>query len=147
MIVGIGTDMASIARIETVLKGQGARFVERCFAPEEQAWVNAAAKGDARRLAASYAKRWAAKEACAKALGTGIRDGIFLKDIAVINDALGAPALVLSGGAKERLTQITPHGMTSYIHLSMSDEAETALAFVVISAEIGTISEKKGPLP
>ncbi|MBI1215123.1 MAG: holo-ACP synthase [Alphaproteobacteria bacterium] len=141
MILGIGTDMAAVARIEDVLQRHGERFLDRCFAPEERAWVEKAAAGDARRRAAGYAKRWAAKEACAKALGHGIRDEIFLKDIAVINDSMGAPSLALSGGAKERLTQITPKGMTPYIHISLSDEAETALAFVVISAGRGAAED------
>ena len=87
--------------------------------------------------AAGYAKRWAAKEACAKALGLGIRDGIHLKDMAVVNDADGQPGLVLLGGAKDRLTAITPQGMTSQIHLSLTDDAPMAMAFVVISAEAG----------
>jgi holo-[acyl-carrier protein] synthase len=135
MIIGIGTDITAIARIEKVLAEHGGRFVARCYSAEERARVESAAAGDAKRLAAGYAKRWAAKEACAKALGLGIRDNVFLKDIAVINDSMGAPQLALSGGAKERLTQITPRGMTPFIHISLSDEAETALAFVVIDAQ------------
>lgn len=134
MILGIGTDITSIDRIEETLARQGERFLERCFAPAERAHVEAAAKGDEKRRASGYAKRWAAKEACAKALGLGIAGEVFLKDIAVTNDEAGKPALTLTGGAKERLTRLTPGGMTSYIHVSLSDEPPMALAFVVISA-------------
>jgi holo-[acyl-carrier protein] synthase len=135
MILGIGTDISNIDRIEDILKKQDARFLDRCFTEGERAYVEAVAKGDTKRRAAGYAKRWAAKEAGAKALGLGIRDDVFLKDIAVVNDAAGAPALILSGGAKERLTALTPKGMTAYIHVSLSDEPPQALAFVIVSAE------------
>jgi holo-[acyl-carrier protein] synthase len=135
MILGVGTDIASIARIQGVLDDHGARFTQRCFSENERAYVEAAAKGDAAARAAGYAKRWAAKEACAKALGLGITEEVFLKDIEVINDAGGKPALRLLGGAKDRLTALTPKGMTSHIHVSLSDEPPLALAFVVISAE------------
>lgn len=134
MILGIGTDMASIARIEDVLATQGERFIARCFAAEERAHV----EKNPERRAAGYAKRWAAKEAAAKALGLGIRDGIFLKDIVVINDAMGRPSLELRAGALERLRAITPAGMTADIQVSLSDEARAALAFVVISAAQAT---------
>jgi holo-[acyl-carrier protein] synthase len=135
MILGIGTDITNIERIADALARQGERFQDRCFGSEERSYIETAAKGDAMRRAAGYAKRWAAKEACAKALGLGIREHIFLKDIAVVNDTAGAPGLLLSGGAKERLTQITPEGMTASIYVSLSDEPPMALAFVVISAE------------
>ena len=135
MILGIGTDMASAERIARILAEKGDRFITRCFAPEERARVEESAGGEARRRASGYAKRWAAKEACAKALGLGIRDDIFLKDIAVVNDAAGKPMIELSGGAKERLTRLTPDGMTASVHVSLSDEGAMALAFVVISAE------------
>jgi holo-[acyl-carrier protein] synthase len=134
LILGIGTDITSIDRIEALLAKQGERFLDRCFTPAERAHVEAAAKGDIKRRAAGYAKRWAAKEACAKALGLGIREHIFLKDIAVTNDTAGAPALDLTGGAKERLTSITPPGKTARTLLSLSDEPPMALAFVVVSA-------------
>lgn len=137
MILGIGTDMASIARIAGILQDHGDRFVQRCFAAEEQAKVEGAARGNPDVRAAGYAKRWAAKEACAKALGLGIREEVFLKDIVVINDAEGKPGLTLKGGAKDRLTALTPKGMTSHIHVSLSDEPPLALAFVVISATPG----------
>lgn len=132
MILGIGTDIASITRIEEALQKHKARFVDRCFSAEEKAH---AAKAPQDKQAASYAKRWAAKEACAKALGLGIREDVFLKDISVTNDAQGKPALLLSGGAKERLTTLVPKGMTAKVHVSLSDDATLAQAFVVISAE------------
>jgi holo-[acyl-carrier protein] synthase len=135
MIIGVGTDMASVSRIAGVLEEHGDRFIRRCFAEEERARVESRAGSDPHLRAAGYAKRWAAKEACAKALGSGIRDDVFLKDIVVINGADGAPALDLRGGAKDRLTALTPQGMTPHVHVSLSDESATALAFVVISAE------------
>jgi len=122
MIIGIGTDIADIKRIEKTLAEHGDRFVARIFAPEE------AGEG-----AAHYAKRWAAKEAAAKALGCGIRDGIHMKDFVVTKDAAGKPSLKLEGGAAARLTAITPPGKTASIQLSLADDAGMALAFVVIS--------------
>jgi holo-[acyl-carrier protein] synthase len=136
LILGIGTDLASIERIAGVLEEHGNRFIERCFGPEEAGKVEKQAAGNIQLRAAGYAKRWAAKEACAKALGLGIRNDIYLKDIVVVNNPDGAPHLALSGGAKERLTAITPEGMTAHIHISLTDEAAMALAFVVISCEI-----------
>lgn len=137
MILGVGTDLASIARISDILNDHGDRFTQRCFAEEERNKVEKAAQGNLDARAAGYAKRWAAKEACAKALGLGIREEVFLKDIVVINDADGRPSLLLRGGAKDRLTAITPKGMTSHIHVSLSDEPPLAVAFVVISAAAG----------
>jgi holo-[acyl-carrier protein] synthase len=133
MILGIGTDLASITRIAEVLARHDDRFIDRCFGAEEREKVEKSAK-DATACAAGYAKRWAAKEACAKALGLGIRNGIYLKDIVVLNDAEGRPALDLRGGAKDRLTALTPRGMTATVHVSLTDERGTALAFVVVSA-------------
>lgn len=130
MILGIGTDIADMERIKTVLDEHGGRFKARCFAAEER--EKAEKSQDA---AAAFARRWAAKEATAKALGSGIRDDIYLKDIVILNDPAGRPFLELRGGAKERLTAMTPEGMTPHIHLSLSDEPPMALAFVVISAE------------
>ncbi|MBU6474962.1 MAG: holo-ACP synthase [Alphaproteobacteria bacterium] len=135
MILGIGTDMTSIARIDGALEKHGARFVTRCFSTEESEKIEKSAEMTPQLRAASYAKRWAAKEACAKALGLGIRNDIYLKDIAVANNPDGRPQLALSGGAKDRLTAITPGGMTARIDVSLTDEAGMALAFVVISAE------------
>lgn len=134
MILGIGTDLANIDRIAATLQNHGEQFIERCFSPEEREKVENAAKGDPLLRAAGYAKRWAAKEACAKALGLGIRRNIRLKDITVTNDADGRPGMVLTGGAKDRLTAITPQGMNPYIHISLTDESPMAAAFVIISA-------------
>ncbi|MDI1228851.1 MAG: holo-ACP synthase [bacterium] len=132
MILGIGTDIASIDRIARVLGDHGDRFTARCFAPEERARVEKNA--DEKSRASGYAKRWAAKEACAKALGLGIREQIYLKDITVVNDDAGRPSMALAGGAKTRLTELTPAGMTPRIDVSLSDDGGMALAFVVISA-------------
>lgn len=134
MIIGTGTDIVSIDRIRAVLLDHGERFIERCFTEEERAHVESRAGRNSDIAVAGYAKRWAAKEACAKALGLGIRDHIHLKDIAVINDSAGKPGLQLAGGAKERLTRLTPAGMTVDMHVSLSDEPPFALAFVIISA-------------
>ena len=132
MILGIGTDITDIQRIAQTLEEQGMRFVERCFAPEERDRIESR---EATHRASGYAKRWAAKEACAKALGRGIRDGIFLKDIVVINDAEGKPSLVLRGAAERRLSDMTPQGMQPRLDVSLSDEPPMAMAFVVISAQ------------
>jgi len=134
MILGTGTDITDINRIAATLADNGARFLDRCYTDAERAHVEAVSTGDDARRAAGYAKRWAAKEACAKALGCGIRGDVFLKDIAVVNDKDGKPSLVLTGGAKDRLTALTPEGMTSHIHVSLSDEPPMALAFVILSA-------------
>lgn len=134
MILGIGTDLASIDRIAETLQEHGERFVKRCFAEEEQARVEDKSKGDFQLRSAGYAKRWAAKEACAKALSLGITEDVFLKDIVVVNDSAGKPGIELRGGAKERLATLTPKGMTPHIHVSLSDEPPLAAAFVVISA-------------
>lgn len=135
MILGIGTDLADINRLQEVLEKHTDRFIDRCFGAEEREKVEKSANGDMAARAAGYAKRWAAKEACSKALGLGIRNDIYLKDIVVINDAEGRPSLQLSGGAKDRLTALTPKGMTAQLHVSLTDEPPMALAFVVISAE------------
>ena len=134
MILGTGTDITDINRIAATLAENGARFLDRCYTDAERAHVESVSTGDETRRAAGYAKRWAAKEACAKALGCGIRENVFLKDIAVVNDKDGKPGLVLTGGAKDRLTALTPEGMTSHIHVSLSDEPPMALAFVILSA-------------
>lgn len=134
MIIGIGTDLASIARIRDTLEGHGARFLDRVFTSAEQDRVEGASKGNIDLRAAGYAKRWAAKEAAAKALGLGIRDDIFLKDISVVNDHAGKPDLVVTGGARDRLMTLTPQGMTAALHVSLSDDRQMASAFVIISA-------------
>lgn len=126
--------MAGVTRIAEVLQRHGPRFLARCFTAEEVGYVEKSSDGDFIKRSCGYAKRWAAKEACAKALGLGVRDGVFLRDMYVINDMQGRPALCLRGGAKERLTAITPEGMTARVDLSLSDEYPLALAFVVISA-------------
>ena len=133
MILGIGSDLCTVSRISEILEKQGQRFKTRCFADEEQAYADSATDPDV--TSARYAKRWAAKEACAKALGMGIREDVFLKDIVVIKDRLGKPVLDLRGGAKEQLQAMAPPGLTAKLHLSLSDDSGLALAFVVITAE------------
>ncbi|MEM0922809.1 MAG: holo-ACP synthase [Pseudomonadota bacterium] len=129
MIIGIGSDLADIRRIEGTLERFGTRFVNRVFTPIEQA------KSDRRReRAASYAKRWAAKEACSKALGTGLSMGIRWREMGVVNLPSGQPTMALSGGAAERLAKLTPPGMTARIHLTITDDKPYAQAFVVIEA-------------
>jgi holo-[acyl-carrier protein] synthase len=134
MILGIGNDLVDIRRIERSLERFGDRFVERCFTPLERAKSERRAKVPGQR-ASSYAKRFAAKEACAKALGTGLRDGVFWRDMGVANLPSGAPTMNLTGGALARLQAITPAGMVPRIHLSLTDEPPLAQAFVIISAE------------
>jgi holo-[acyl-carrier protein] synthase len=129
LIVGIGTDMCRIDRIEKTLARFGNRFEARCFTQSEQARAN-------RRphmKADTYAKRFAAKEACAKALGTGMRSGVAWRDMGVINLSTGRPTLRLTGGALKRLHELTPDGYEADIHVSLSDDHPYALAFVVIS--------------
>jgi holo-[acyl-carrier protein] synthase len=130
MILGIGTDLIDIDRIARTLDRFGDRFLDRCFTETERA------KAARRPLiaAASYAKRFAAKEACAKALGTGFRAGVFWRDLGVVNLPSGRPTLVLSGGALRRLERMTPTGMTARIDLTMTDEPPLAQAMVIISA-------------
>lgn len=130
MILGIGSDLIDIRRIERVLARYGERFVSRVFTTEEK-------RRSERRAnrAASYAKRYAAKEACSKALGTGFRDGVYWRDLGVINLSSGQPTMVLTGGALKRLEAMTPAGMVAQIKLSLTDEDPLASAFVVISAE------------
>ena len=129
MIIGLGSDLADIGRIGATLERFGERFVKRVFTDIERA--RSERKPD---RAASYAKRFAAKEACAKALGTGMRAGVFWRDMGVVNLRSGAPTLALAGGAAKRLAAITPPGMTAYIHLSLTDDDPYALAFVIIEA-------------
>ncbi len=129
MIVGIGSDLCDISRIEQTLDRFGERFVERCFTDVERR------RSDARAgRAASYAKRFAAKEACAKALGTGLRRGVFWRDMGVVNLPSGQPTLLLTGGAAERLKAILPPGTEGFIHLTITDEPPLAQALVVIEA-------------
>ena len=129
MIIGIGSDLCDIRRIEETLARFGERFTRRCFTETERH------KADARAgRAATYAKRFAAKEACAKALGTGIRQGVAWSGMGVVNLPSGQPTLRLTGGAAARLAAITPPGCEAFIHLTMTDEPPLAQAFVVIEA-------------
>jgi len=129
MIIGIGSDLSDIRRIEKSLERFGERFTMRVFTEIER--ERSERKPD---RAASYAKRFAAKEACAKALGTGLRGGVHLHDMGVINLRSGKPTLALTGGAAERLARMTPAGMTAIIHLSLTDDHPYAQAFVIIEA-------------
>lgn len=129
MIIGIGTDLCDIERIGQSLERFGERFVHRCFTEVERR----RAEGRAGR-AATYAKRFAAKEACAKALGTGIRDGVAWRDMGVVNLPSGKPTMALTGGAATRLAAIVPAGHVPIIHLAITDEHPMAQAFVVIEA-------------
>ena len=129
MILGIGSDIIDIRRIERTLDRFGPRFVERLFTEVERR------KSDRRaKRAASYAKRFAAKEACAKALGTGFRHGVFWRDMGVVNLASGRPTMALTGGAARRLAEITPPGMVARIDVSLTDDEPQAQAIVIISA-------------
>jgi len=130
MILGIGSDLCDIRRIEKTLERHGERFVRRVFTEIEQA--RAERRGPTR--AATYAKRFAAKEACAKALGTGLRSGVFWRDMGVVNQRSGQPTMRLTGGAAARLAALTPEGHRAVIHLTITDEHPYAQAFVVIEA-------------
>lgn len=129
MILGIGTDLANIERIQGTLDRFGDRFRDRVFTPTEQT------KAERRRdTAGTYAKRWAAKEACSKALGTGLRMGIAWKDMAVRNLSTGQPVMEVTGWAAERLKEMTPAGHEAIIHVTLTDDHPWAQAFVVIEA-------------
>lgn len=129
MIIGIGSDLIDIRRIEKSLERFGARFTDRCFTRIEQT------KSDRRKnRAASYAKRFAAKEACSKALGTGLAQGVFWRDMGVVNLPSGKPTMVLTGGAAVHLQRILPAGHRSVIHLTITDDFPLAQAFVIIEA-------------
>lgn len=129
MILGIGTDLANIDRIAGTLERFGDRFVQRCFTEVEQR------KADRRKdRAGTYAKRWAAKEACSKALGTGFRRGVFWRDMGVANLPSGAPTMVLTNGALKRLQAITPEGHRAVVHVTLTDDHPYAQAFVIIEA-------------
>ena len=131
MILGIGNDLTNIERIEATLARYGERFIQRVFTPTEQSKAN---KRVATIRAATYAKRFAAKEACAKALGTGIYRGVFFCDMGVVNLPSGQPTLELSGGALAKLKELTPPGLITKIHLTLTDDHPWAQAFVVIEA-------------
>ena len=131
MIIGLGSDLCNIQRIEAALARHGNRFEQRCFTPIEQA--KAASRPHTR--AGTLAKRFAAKEAFSKAVGTGFSRGVFLKDIGVVNGPSGAPSLHLAGGAADRLAEMVPEGHVAVIHLTMTDDYPWAQAFVVIEAQ------------
>jgi holo-[acyl-carrier protein] synthase len=131
MILGLGSDIVDIRRIEAVIARHGERFLERVFTPVERA--KAARRGE-RIRAATFAKRFAAKEAAAKALGTGFRQGVFFTDLGVVNLPSGQPTLQMTGGAAARLAAITPPGALASIALTMTDEYPYAYAQVIISA-------------
>jgi holo-[acyl-carrier protein] synthase len=129
MIIGLGSDIIDIRRIERSIERYGERFLNRIFTAAERE------KSDARRSrASSYAKRFAAKEACSKALGTGMAEGVFWRDMGVVNLASGQPSMVLTGGAAERLAALLPAGHEACIHLTITDEYPQAQAVVIISA-------------
>ncbi len=130
MIIGLGSDLCDINRIDKAIRRFGDRFLDRCFTELERA----KAERRPRLIAATYAKRFAAKEACAKALGTGFRDGVYLRDIGVVNLPGGRPTLVLTGGALARLESLLPPGMSARLDLTMTDEPPLAQAMVIISA-------------
>ena len=129
MILGIGSDLANIERIGRTIERFGPRFLNRVYTGTEQAL----AERRAERIA-TYAKRWAAKEACSKALGTGFRNGVFWRDLGVVNLPSGKPTLALTGGAAQRLAEMTPPGMRPQIDLTITDDFPQAQAIVIISA-------------
>ncbi|HVQ09249.1 MAG TPA: holo-ACP synthase [Allosphingosinicella sp.] len=130
MIIGLGSDLCNIERIQNSLNRFGERFIARVFTETEKA------KAERRPFtrAGTYAKRFAAKEAFSKAVGTGFRRGVFMKDIGVVNLPSGQPTLALTGGAKERLDAITPPGHAATVHLTMTDDLPFAMAVVIIEA-------------
>jgi holo-[acyl-carrier protein] synthase len=130
VIIGLGSDLCNIERIQASLDRFGDRFTARVFTDAERA------KAESRPFtrAGTYAKRFAAKEAFSKAVGTGFRRGVFMRDIGVVNQKSGAPTLALTGGARERLDALTPAGHRAEVHLTMTDDHPFALAFVVIEA-------------
>ena len=137
MILGVGSDLIDIRRIERTIARFGDRFLDRIFTPIER---QRAERRDDR--AASYAKRFAAKEACSKALGTGFRNGVYWRDLGVVNLPGGRPTLVLTGGALARLKAMTPDGMTPRIDITLTDEPPLAQALVVITAEAVTVERR-----
>ena len=129
MIVGIGSDLIDIRRVERTLERFGDRFIARVFTEVEKR------KSEGRKQrAASYAKRFAAKEACAKALGTGLRAGVFWRDMGVVNLRSGKPTMALTGGAAARLQALLPGGTEAVIHVTITDDWPLAQAFVIIEA-------------
>lgn len=138
MILGIGNDLIDIRRIEKALERFGTRFINRLYTELEQK------KSDRRRQrAASYAKRFAAKEACSKALGTGLRQGVFWRDMGVVNLPSGRPTMQLTNGALRRLEAMTPDGMQAQIDLTITDDFPLAQAIVIISAVPKSLSQSQ----
>ena len=131
MIIGIGSDLCNIERIQNALDRFGERFEQRVFTEIERA----RARRRPLTIAGTYAKRFAAKEAFSKAVGTGFRQGLFMKDIGVVNAKSGAPTLALAGGAKKRLDALTPPGHRLDVHLTMTDDHPWAQAFVILYAQ------------
>jgi holo-[acyl-carrier protein] synthase len=129
LIIGIGSDLIDIRRVEKTLERHDERFTQRCFTEIERVKSNRR-----RNRAASYAKRFAAKEACAKALGTGLSQGVFWRDMGVVNLPSGKPTMALTGGAAERLAVLTPPGRKTEIHLTITDDFPLAQAFVILYA-------------
>ncbi len=140
MILGVGSDIIDIRRIERTLERFGDRFIHRVYTETERA------RAERRPLqrAATYATRFAAKEACAKALGTGLNQGVFWRDMGVVNLRSGQPTMALTNGAARRLEQLTPKGLVPHIHVSLTDDYPLALGFVIISAELNPIDPRAG---
>ena len=139
MILGIGNDIIDIRRVERTLDRFGDRFTDRVFTEVERA------KSDRRRMrAASYAKRFAAKEACSKALGTGLRKGVYWRDMGVVNLPGGKPTISLTGGALQRLDSMVPAGMSAAIHLTITDDFPHAQAIVIIEAMPTVVGDREG---
>jgi holo-[acyl-carrier protein] synthase len=133
MIIGVGSDLIDIRRVAKVIERHGERFLNRIFTNAERAKAERRANND-RMVVATYAKRFAAKEACAKALGTGIRHGVWWRDMGVVNLPAGRPTMTLTGGALTQLQRLTPQGLEARIDLSLTDDWPLAQAFVIISA-------------
>ena len=134
MIIGLGSDIIDIRRIERTLERYGDRFLSRVFTPTERRKSDGRAGANRTLRAASYARRFAAKEACSKALGTGFRGGVYWRDMGVVNLATGQPAMELAGGAARRLREITPPGTVARLLVTITDDHPVAQAIVVISA-------------
>ena len=133
MIIGIGSDLIDITRVARVIERHGDRFLDRIFTATERARAERRAKSE-KMVVATYAKRFAAKEACSKALGTGLSQGVYWRDMGVVNEPSGKPTMKLTEGAGRRLAAMTPPGMTARVHLTMTDEYPYAQAYVIIEA-------------
>ncbi len=140
MIIGIGSDIIDIRRIEKTLARFGDRFTHRIYTETERA----RAERRPHERAASFAKRFAAKEACSKALGTGLKQGVFWRDMGVTNLRSGQPTMKLKGGAAARLEALTPPGHTAFIHVTLTDDFPLAVGYVIISAELNLMDPGAG---